>query len=327
MMLPKIVVLAFEGINPFHLAVPALVFGDDRTADGIPRYTVETCSVDHHLTMSTTAGYRLVVDADLSAIASADRIIVPSWQKDRPVPPGLRDAIQTAHKRGAEIIGLCLGAFPLAEMGLLDGRIATTHWRYAEEFQKRFPQVLLDSHVLWVDNGDVVTSAGTAAALDCCIHLVRRDCGANVANRVARRLVMAPYRTAGQAQYIERSVESQDSDGSIHDVLRWMVDHLESRLDLDQMADRSHFSRRHFTREFRRITGVSPLQWIAARRMENAQYLLETTRLSIDEVARRCGIGSAITLRAHFRRRLLTSPSDYRRQFRQIDPTTTESAD
>lgn len=319
-MLPKIVVVAFDGISPFHLAVPSLVFGEDRTGDGLPQYSIQTCSVDR-LTVGTTAGYRLQVDADLSAIAGADRIIVPSWDRTRPVPANLCDAIEKAHQRGVEIIGLCLGAFSLAQMGLLDGRRATTHWRYAEEFRQRFPQVDLDAHVLWVDHGDVVTSAGTAAALDCCVHLVRKDCGTDIANRVARRLVMAPHRTAGQAQYIERPVASYEANDPVQDLLGWMMEHLAEPINLDQMALRVHLSRRHFTREFRRMTGVSPLQWVLDRRIENAQYLLETTRLPIDEVARCCGLGSSVTLRAQFRQRLLTSPSDYRRQFHQMDPT------
>lgn len=318
MKLPKIAVVAFDGISPFHLAVPALVFGEDRTDDGIPRYTVETCSVDH-LSIATSAGYRIAVDADLTAIARADRVIVPSWLLDRPVPPHLSAAIQGAHQQGAEIVGLCLGAFALAEVGLLHRRTATTHWRFASEFQQRFPQVSLDAKVLWVDHGDVVTSAGTAAALDCCIHLVRRDCGPDMANRIARRLVMAPHRSAGQAQYIERPVASHDQDDPIHDVLEWIMGHLAEPLQLDQMAARSHLSRRHFTREFRRVTGASPWQWLLDRRIEHAQYLLETTLLSMEEVATRSGLGSAITLRTHFRQRLLTSPSDYRRQFQQTD--------
>jgi transcriptional regulator GlxA family with amidase domain len=199
----RIAVVAFDGISPFHLSVPCLVFGEDRRELGVPRFALQVCAAETG-PLRTSAGFSIAAGAGLAALRRCDMVIVPSWRDAAEVAPKeLLAALRAAHRRGAQIVGLCLGAFVLAEAGLLEDRTATTHWHWAGEFAARFPHVRLDPEVLYVDEGDVVTSAGTAAGLDCCLHLLRQRCGAEAANRVARRLVVAPHRQGGQAQFIE----------------------------------------------------------------------------------------------------------------------------
>ena len=309
-------VVAFDGISPFHLSVPSLVFGEDRSADQIPRYDLRVCCAERRRTVRTNAGYSITTDYGLEGLRNADTIIIPSWRNTDEVPPQtLLDELRAAHSNGVRIVGLCLGAFVVAASGLLDGRSATTHWRYASELAERYPAVEVESDRLWVDLDDVITSAGTVAAIDCCLHLVRRDHGADVTNRLARRLVIASHRSGDQSQYIERPVSKSDRCGAMESTLTWARGHLDDHITIDDLSTRAHQSRRSFTRHFRVATGTSFLQWLLNERLALAQSLLETTDLSIEFVAERSGLGSPATLRQHFRRRFGTSPQLYRRAF------------
>jgi transcriptional regulator GlxA family with amidase domain len=304
----RIAVIAFDGITPFHLSVPGMVFRD-------AAFDLKICSADPS-PLRTTGGFDISVQHGLQTLSHADIVILPTWHDDcRPAPAALLEALRRAHKRGARIVGLCLGAFPLAEAGLLDGRTATTHWAYADALAERHHAVVVDREVLYVDD-DVLTSAGVAAGLDCCLHLLRQLCGADAANQVARQLVVAPHRQGGQAQFIERPVPVSGSDDRFAQVLDWVNRHLADNHSIDALAARAAMSRRNFTRHFRDVTGTSFKQWLLNQRVAHAQRLLESSDASIELVAQEAGFGSALSLRQHFRAVLLTSPSDYRRQFR-----------
>ncbi len=311
-----VAVVAFDGISPFHLSVPCMVFGPEMSGRGAPRYRLLVCSVDRG-SLRTTAGFAIEAPYSLAAAARAHTIIVPSWHDDQREPPeALLRTLRSAHKRGARIVGLCLGAFVLAQAGLLDGLPATTHWALARAFSERFPTVDLRPDVLYVDNGQVLTSAGTAASIDCCLHMVRRDHGADVAAHVARRMVVAPHREGGQAQYIEQPVPASRADDRLSGVMAWALKHLAEPHSLDSLADRAAMSRRTFTRHFRQATGTTVGQWLQQQRLTMARRLLETTTRSIDDVAMRSGFNSAVSLRQNFAAALGTSPTAYRRQFR-----------
>jgi transcriptional regulator GlxA family with amidase domain len=312
----RIAVVAFDGISPFHLAAPCLVFGEDRRELGVPAFELQVCAAEPG-PLRTTAGFTISTGRGLRALRAAEVVIVPSWRDvSEPPPAALLAALRTAHGRGATIVGLCLGAFVLAAAGLLDGGRATTHWAWAPAFRERFPGVALDPSVLYVDAGRVVTSAGTAASLDCCLHLLRRWCGAEIANRVARRLVMAPHRRGGQAQFIERPLPETPRDTRLQDLLAWMQDHLDAPLGLDALAARVAMSRRNFTRQFQKVTGTTVLKWITHQRVARASRLLETTDRPVEAVAADAGFGSALSLRQHFAATHGVSPLAYRRQFR-----------
>lgn len=314
---PRVVaVVAFDGISPFHLSVPCAVFGEDRTAGGVPRYEVLVCSADPG-PIRTSAGFSIAGSRPLTALRRAATVIVPSWRDPLEAPPpALLSELRAAHRRGARIVGLCLGSFVLAAAGLLDGRRATTHWSWAAEFSRRHPGVAFDPSVLYVDEGDVLTSAGTAAAIDCCLHLLRSDCGAEAASYVARRMVVPPHRQGGQAQYIEAPLPAPGAPDRFSQALDWAVRHLDRPLDLDSLAARAAMSRRTFTRQFRRKTGTTFLQWLLAQRIAHAQRLLETSPRPVERVAELAGFGTATSMRQHFARALGTSPAAYRREFR-----------
>lgn len=312
----RIAVVAYERISPFHLACPCLVFGEDRRELGAARFEVTVCAAEPG-PLRTAAGFSIATPHGLAALRHAQVVIVPSWRDVREVPAApLLAALRAAHRRGAIVVGLCLGAFVLAEAGLLNGRRATTHWHWAREFARRFPEVALDPSVLYVDEGDVVTSAGTAASLDCCVHLLRRWCGAEVANRVARRLVMSPHRRGGQAQFVEQALPTSTLDVRLQDLLDWLLIHLGEPHRLDALAGRVAMSRRTFTRHFQKVTGSTVVQWLTHQRLALASRLLETTDRSIESVATEAGFGSAVSLRPHFAARFGVSPVAYRRQFR-----------
>ncbi|WP_026354850.1 helix-turn-helix domain-containing protein [Massilia niastensis] len=311
----RIAVIAFDGMTPFHLSVPCLVFGSS-PGEPAAAFEVLVCAAER-APLRTSAGFGLAVERDLSAIDEADIVIMPTWHEDcRPAPPGLLDALRRAHGRGARVVGLCLGAFPLAEAGLLDGRKATTHWEQAAALGGMYPKVEVDRDVLYVDEGQVLTSGGVAAGLDCCLYLLRELRGAEAANRVARRLLVAPHRQGGQAQFIEHPLPSSQSEGRFAEVLDWVLRHLAQPHGIDALAQRAAMSRRHFTRHFRQATGTSFKQWLLSQRLAQARRMLESTDASIEVVAEEAGFGSALSLRQHFRASLHTSPSDYRRQFR-----------
>ena len=311
----SVAVIAFDGISPFHLSVPCLVFGEDRIHDHSQRFQTRVCAVAPG-SLGTGAGFRIDVPDGLGAVGGADIVVVPSWHDDlRPAPPELLDTLRAAHRRGATVVGLCLGAFVLAEAGLLDGRPATTHWHLAPAFAERHPAVRLDADVLYVDDGSVLTSAGTAAGLDCCLHLMRRLCGAEVANRAARRMVVAPHRQGSQAQFIAQPVRTVVQGDRISELLDWVGRHLDETHSLDSLAERARMSRRTFTRHFREATGTTVGRWLQGQRLALAQQLLETTQRPIDLIAVEAGFGTALSMRQHFSAALATSPSAYRREF------------
>lgn len=314
----NVAVVAFDGISPFHLSVPCLVFGEDRRPDGNLRFRLRVCSSTPG-PLRTNADFDVVARGGLAALRTAGIVVIPSWHGDgRPAPPALLRELRAANERGALIVGLCLGAFVLAEAGLLEGRPATTHWYLAPLFREMYPSVKLQPEVLYVDDGDVITSAGTAAGLDCCLHVLRRRCGAEAANRAARRMVVAPHRQGGQAQYIPRPVPAREERDRLGPVLEWMARHLEQPHGLDDLARRASMSRRTFTRHFRDATGTTVVGWLKAQRLALAQRLLEGTDLPIEHVAAQAGFGSSASLRQHFAQALRTSPVAYRRQFSYV---------
>jgi len=310
----QVAVIAFDGMTPFHLSVPCLVFGSSLGAQAA--FSLRVCGLDGG-TLDTSAGFGIRPSHGLDGLDAADIVVMPAWYDDcRPAPPALLDALRRAHARGACVVALCLGAFPVAEAGLLDGRTAATHWAAADALARLYPKVKVDPEVLYVDEGDVLSSAGVAAGIDCCLHLLRRLCGAEAANAVARRLVVAPHRQGGQAQFIERPLPVSPSDGRLSRVLDWVCRHLDARHDLDALAERAAMSRRNFTRHFRQATGMSFKQWLLEQRLAHARSLLEGSDAPVELVAQRAGFGSALSLRQHFRSALQTSPAAYRRQFR-----------
>jgi transcriptional regulator GlxA family with amidase domain len=314
----EIAVIAFDGMTPFHLSVPCLVFGSSLGAQA--GFSLRVCGVEGEI-LQTSAGFGIQPSHGLDGLAGADIVVMPAWYDDcRPAPPALLDALRQARSRGACVVALCLGAFPVAEAGLVDGRRATTHWAAASELARRYPKVKVDPEVLYVDEGEVLTSAGVAAGIDCCLHLLRRLCGADLANAVARRMVVAPHRQGGQAQFIERPLPVSPSDGRLSRVLDWVGRNLELQHDLDALAERAAMSRRNFTRHFRQATGMSFTQWLLEQRLLHARTLLETSEVPIERVAQQAGFGSALSLRQHFRTALQTSPAAYRKQFRTSSP-------
>ncbi|WP_371181476.1 GlxA family transcriptional regulator [Xanthomonas sacchari] len=311
----RIAVVAFDRISPFHLAVPCQVF-EARPDTDLPAFDLRVCAADPG-PLRTDAGFAIQVQHGLEALEGADTVIVPSWRDAaEPAPAALCQALRRAHAAGAQVVGLCLGTFVLADAGLLDGRPATTHWAALARFTQRHPQVRLQPDVLYVDDGDVLTSAGTVAGIDCCLHLVRRRHGADVANRIARRLVVAPHRQGGQAQYIEQPLPASRRDAQLGPTLDWMLQRLDQPQRLDALAAHARMSRRSFTRQFRQVTGTTVVQWLAHQRLVRAQQLLERTDLPLERIAADCGFGSAGALRLQFTRDLGLPPSAYRRGFR-----------
>ena len=310
----KVAIAAFDGIRPFHLSVPCAVFGEPAGAE--PLYEVRVCAVEPG-ELRSQAGFTIGTGYGLRELERAQVVVVPSWRDAHEVPPAsLLGALRRAHRRGALVVGLCLGAYALAEAGLLDGRRATTHWRWAERFAQRYPKVRVDPNVLYVDEGDVLTSAGTAAGIDCCLHVVRRQFGAEATNRIARTLVVPPHRQGSQAQYIEQPVLATAAESPLTKVLGWAARHLDEPHNLDSLAARAAMSRRSFTRHFRQHTGTTVGQWLLAQRLALAQRLLETTGQPIERIAERAGFGTSLSLRQHFAVTLATTPSVYRREFR-----------
>ncbi|MGQ7936579.1 helix-turn-helix domain-containing protein [Paraburkholderia sp. D1E] len=313
-----VAVVAFDRISPFHLSVPCVVFGEERSGNGLPDFDFRVCAAEAGV-LTTTAGFSIAVTHGLEALADADTIIVPSWRDPNETPPAaLLEALRAAHARGAQLVGLCLGAFVLAAAGILDDRPASTHWAWADDFARRYPCVRLDPDVLYVDDGNVVTSAGTAAGLDCCLHVLRKMCGAQAANYVARRLVVPPHRQGGQAQFIQQPVAPNVRGDRLSCLLDWVRGNLDAPHTLDTLAERALMSRRTFTRRFRLATGATVGAWLLAQRLARAQQLLESTDESVEAIAGIAGFGSTASLRQHFAEAFRTSPSAWRREFRGV---------
>lgn len=310
-----VAVVAYQQISPFHLAVPCMVFGEDLARLGAPRYTLTVCAAEPG-PLQTPAGFSIEVAHGLEALASADTIVVPAWRDPaEPAPVALLEALRAAHARGARLVGLCLGAVVLAQAGLLDGRRASTHWVFMDDVAALHPRVQLQRDVLYVQDGALLTSAGTAAAIDCCLHLVRQDHGTEIASRVARRMVVAPHRQGRQAQYIEQPLPASFGDDRLAGVLEWALFHLAEPLAIDQLAERASMSRRTFTRHFRGLTGTTFNHWLLDQRLARAQRLLETSDTALDRVAEQAGFGSTVSLRNHFSSVYGLSPGAYRRTF------------
>jgi len=311
-----VAVIAFNGISPFHLAVPCAIFGEDRTSAGIPRFELLVCAAENGV-LQTTAGFSIETRHGLNELSKAATIIVPSWRDPAEQPSqALLDALRQASQHGARIVGLCLGSFVLAAAGLLDGRPATTHWLWADELARRYPLIRVNPDVLYVDDGEIITSAGTAAGIDCCLHILRRQYGAKIANDVARRMVVPPHRQGGQAQYIQQPVRKNSAMDHFAEVLDWARGNLDKPLSLDMLAERARMSRRTFTRRFRQAMGNTVGEWLLSQRLSLSQQLLETTDSSIELIAERAGFGSTASLRQHFNQTFKISPSNYRREFR-----------
>lgn len=311
-----VAVLMFDGAPMFEMSVPISVFGTDRTASGAPGFDVLAVAAEAG-TYTSTSGVRLRAPHGLDALDRAGIVVVPTWRDPQEAPPEPPlEALRAAHADGALIVGLCMGAFVLAAGGLLDGRRAATHWFHAPALAARYPGVTVDSSVLFVDDGDVITSAGTSAGIDACLHVVRRTHGPRAATAIARRMVVAPQRSGGQAQFIDRPLPPEHDADGLGRVMSYALEHLGDQLDIDDLAARAHLSRRTFDRRFRALTGTSPLQWLLRQRVLRAQRLLEHTGLSVDAVARDVGLSAAVSLRPIFRRTVGVSPQAYRDTFR-----------
>lgn len=318
MTIRAIAILAFEGISPFHLSVPCMVFNEAARAAGIDDFNVQVCSEDR-ATVASATGFDIQPQHGLEAMLQADIVIIPSWSSAAESPsPVLLQALKQAHQKGAQVVGLCIGAYVLAYAGLLDGKQATTHWAYVDDFRQRFPDVSLQPDVLYLQQGKLVTSAGTAAAIDCCLQLIRDSHGTELANRVARMMVVAPHRHGGQAQFIELPLAEKIRDQKLAELLEDVRAHLEASYDIDGLAQRMAMSRRTFTRHFQALTGQSVGQWLLHQRLRYCQQLLESSNLSIEQVAERCGFNSVVTLRHHFRQQFKVSPREWRKTFRDV---------
>src|SRR5438445_6233514 len=307
--------LVYDGLCSFEFGCAAEVFGLARPEFDFDWYRFVACAVEPG-PLRAVGGMSVSARGRLADIAKAGTVIIPGWRGIDVAPPAaLLRALRAAHARGARLLSICSGVFVLAAAGLLDGRRATTHWRYAQTLRQRYPPIEVDANVLYVDNGQILTSAGSAAGLDLCLHLVRRDYGAVIANQVARRLVIAPHRSGGQAQFIERPMPRHDDDNRLARLLDRISTNPAEPTTIAGLAARAAMSERTFLRRFREATGATPADWIAQARVDRARELLESTALSIEHVARECGFGSAMTLRHHFRNKLALSPSEYKDRF------------
>jgi len=308
-----VVVLALDGAIPFELGIPGRIFGAARGPEGEPLYDVITCTADGG-PVRTAADFAIAVAHDATALATADTVVIPPFAGPYTETPDVLARVRP----GTRVMSICTGSFVLAAAGLLDGRRATTHWGEADLFQRLFPQVKLDPEVLFVDDGDVLTSAGAAAGVDLCLHVVRRDHGSEVANRAARRCVVPPWRDGGQAQYIERPVPERHDTGTAP-VRAWALERLDRPIALAELAAQAGMSVRTLSRRFREEVGMSPGRWLTRQRIELARQLLESSDLPVDQIARRAGFGTALSLRQHLRAALGVSPIAYRRTFHPQD--------
>jgi AraC family transcriptional regulator, transcriptional activator FtrA len=308
----SVAIAATDGMLHFELALAYEVFGPGTAGLPSPWYDVSVCG-----THAVRVGrFQLQPDCGLDRLTHADTVIVPALADvDADLPADLLEALRVAHESGARVVSLCTGAFVLAATGLLDGLRATTHWAHTDELAARYPRMKVDPDVLYVDNGSVLTSAGKAAAMDLCLHLVRRDHGSAIANVVARRLVVPPHRAGGQAQFVTTPVPAQDGH-PLADLLPWVMRRLDQPLTVENLARQANMSSRHLARQFRSVTDTTPLQWLLTQRIRRAQELLETTDDSVDTIAAAAGIGTATTLRRHFHRIIGVPPDAYRRTFR-----------
>ena len=305
-----VVALALPEVVAFDLSIPAQVFGH---VDERERYAFTVCGLQPGPVPSTT-GFTVSAQAGLEALERADTVVVPGFLPTADPPAAVGEALRRAHARGARVASVCVGTFALAAAGLLDGRAATTHWQHAEELKERFPAIDVRPEVLYVDEGSVLSSAGIAAGIDLCLHIVRTDLGAAAAARISRRMVAALHRPGGQAQFIERPLPP--TGPQLADTCAWALERLDQPLTVARLAQQAGYSTRSFTRRFQGEVGISPLRWLTAQRVLEARRLLESTDLAIEQVAARCGLGTAANLRVHFGRETATTPTAYRAAYR-----------
>ncbi len=314
-MLSTVAVVVYDGVAPFELGVLCEAWALDREDEGVPRFGFTVCAPERRSVATSIPGFSLEVTAGLEVLDVADLICLPAMPRDRPVPGQVVSALRAAHARGAQMLSVCSGAFVLGEAGLLDGRACTTHWRYVDELQRRFPEARVECDVLYVEDGPIVTSAGSAAGLDACLHVLRSEFGASIAATVARRMVVAPHRDGGQAQFIEFPIPTSTAD-TLQPVLEWMGANLDRDLSVTDLAARATMSPRTFARRFKAETGTTPYHWITNQRLLLAERMLEGTDETIERIATRSGFSNSTAFRNHFVRLRGTSPQRYRRNFR-----------
>ena len=325
MAIEKVSTLVLDRVAVFEFGVICEVFGIDRSADGVPNFDFKVCGPEAGRPLRTSVGATLTPNHGLDDLVGADLVAIPAIGGSDYLPDALK-AVRAAADAGAIILTVCSGAFVAGEAGLLDGRPCTTHWMHADELARRFPTARVDRNVLFVDDGNLITSAGTAAGIDACLHLVRRELGSEVTNKIARRMVVPPQRDGGQRQYIDQPIPVHCSDGFAPQ-LDWILANLDKPHTVPRLARRASMSARTFARRFVEETGTTPMQWVTDQRVLYARRLLEASDLDIDRIADRSGFGNATLLRHHFRRMIGVTPSDYRRSFAcSMDPECVKTA-
>jgi transcriptional regulator GlxA family with amidase domain len=321
-MLKNVAAAVLDGFAPFELGVVCEVFGTDRTSEGLPRYDFAVVAGEPG-PLRSEAGFSLETSFGLDRLDTADLIVVPASgdlrcrREEWPEP--LLVALRRAIDRGSRVLSVCTGAFVLGAAGLLDGRHCTTHWRHADRLARMYPAAKVDPSVLYVDDEPVITSAGTAAGIDACLYLVRKEQGSRVANAIARRMVVPPHRDGGQAQFIERPLTTGNDD-RIAQSMTWALEHLAEPITVGTLAQQAHVSERTYLRYFARATGTSPIRWLISQRIQASLALLETTGTPIEKIASAVGFDTAVTYRHHFSQAMRTSPTAYRRAFHTSTP-------
>ncbi|GKX61592.1 GlxA family transcriptional regulator [Pragia fontium] len=313
----NVAIVVTPHFSPFHLSVPSILFGD--RISGKKLFDIKMCAEIPGVVVSDS-GFSLVADAGFDALPLADIIVVPFWHSVYERPSAiLLDSLNSAYHNGAKIVGLCLGAFVLGYAGLLSGKRAATHWEYEKDFQKLFPDASLDINTLYVEDQNILTSAGTAAALDCCLYIIRQHFGSLIANQIARRMIVPPHREGGQAQFIEHPVPQDTADVRINTLLDYLRRNINQPYDIEQLAQFVSMSRRTLTRHFIKATGQTVANWITTERLRRSQILLETSNLPIEQIADHIGFQSAVTFRQQFKSHFNTSPSEWRKTFQGIN--------
>ncbi|URQ59893.1 helix-turn-helix domain-containing protein [Pantoea alhagi] len=314
---PTVAVIATAGVSSFHFSVPCIIFGQAMPEPD--RFNLQICAERPGM-LPSDSGLMIMVEHGLELLETADIIIVPFWSHPEEKPAQvLLDALTAAWHRGAEIVGLCLGTYVLAYAGLLENRRAATHWEYERDFTQRFPNVHLDTNALYINDRRLITSAGTAAGIDCCLYIVRERYGSALANKIARRMVTPPYREGGQAQYIARPVPETTRDNTINELIDHLRRHLDKPHKLDALAKFANMSRRTLTRHFFSATGLTPGDWLNRERLQRSQELLESTDHSVEKIASMAGFQSPVSFRQRFKAKFAISPSEWRRTFRGPD--------